>query len=337
MRNFFSTALLILFTGVNTFCQDQSGPPPPGSDPASTLNYYEILDSRINFFSVDSNYRLLKGTIYTIQRSGFIINLGWDSVQIQGDYYIILTYPDFKKAIQNASTIATQHATPFFRQLSQPYMEKYTSVVKSFIDNLPDSEKAKIPNSPVNQVSPDTVALTSFDPATASEWKRVPLTTVNNLLLCMKKSDFDKLTKRPMYSTAWKWNRFAFASGQLTVPFKLRGATAGQNFTMTTDVTLGAYVGIRKRISKRQNYFITLPVVLGLTYINVNDNSTSTSSSATSGVYPGWTVATGLIFQLGKFNMGFVTGWDYASQVGKSWIYQGKNWVSFGLGYSFLN
>jgi hypothetical protein len=279
---------------------------------------------------VESNYRLLKGTIYYIDRPDFIINLGWDSVQIQGDYYIILTYPDYRtKVTRDGSHAVTQSNDPWLVKLSQSSVVKYDSILKAFDATLPDSEKVN---------SPDTVALTSFDPSTAAEWKRVPLAPVNNLRLCIKKSVFDKLTKQPLYSTAWKWNRIAFASGQLTVPFKLRGATAGQNFSMTTDVTLGAYAGIRKRISKRQSYFVTLPVVLGLTYININDNTTtSTSSSTTTGVYPGWTVATGLIFQLGKFNMGFVTGWDYASGVGKAWIYQGKNWVSFGLGYSFLN
>ena len=211
--------------------------------------------------------------------------------------------------------------------LSKLSAAKFDTLLQAFKAGLSDSEKVK---------TPDTQSLTDFDPTTAAGWKRIPLRGLDSLRLCIKKSDFDKLNKRPLYSTVWNWARVAFSSGRLTVPFKLRGATAGQNFSMTTDVTIGAYAGIKKRISKRQNNFVTLPVVLGLTYININDNTTTTTSSTSSGVYPGWSVATGLIFQLAKFNLGFVTGWDYASGVGKSWIYQGKNWVSFGLGYSFL-
>ncbi len=142
----------------------------------------------------------------------------------------------------------------------------------------------------------------------------------------IKKSDFDQLAKAPLYSTAWRWNRLAFSSGQLTVPFKLRPAIAGKSFSMTTDVTIGAYAGIKKRISKRQNFFVTLPFVAGLTLINVNDNTTSASGTVDrgSGVVPGWTIATGLVAQLNSFNIGVVTGWDFASDVGKSWIYQGE-------------
>jgi hypothetical protein len=240
-------------------------------------------------------YKCIDSRIFYIDRPGFIINLGWDSVQINNEWYIILTYP----AYRNGKNDSAQY-DPSWRE-RQP------------------------PAQPV-------------DVTQSGDWERVSLAGKNGLLLMIKKSDFDQLTKMPLYSTAWKWNRVAFSSGQLTVPFKLRPATQGNSFTMTTDVTIGAYAGLKKRISKRQNFFLTLPFVAGLTLINVNDNTTTSGGTPdrSAGVHPGWTIATGLVAQLNSFNIGVVTGWDFASDVGKTWIYQGKQWISFAIGYSFL-
>lgn len=107
---------------------------------------------------------------------------------------------------------------------------------------------------------------------------------------------------------------------------------------MTTDVTIGAYGGIRKRISKYSPTYLTIPLVLGLSFINVNENTTTNTGAADfkSGITPGWTWATGLIVQTNRLSLGFVLGKDYASGYANDWIYNNKIWYSFGIGYAFL-
>ncbi len=313
-------ALLILsFTARSQ--QDTS--PPSDADVTSSVNYYEIKNARVNFFSVNNRYKCIDPRIFFVDRPGFVINLGWDSVQINNEWYIILSYPAFKNGKQDSGYVPNAH-TP---QIDPSWLASLPALPAGLRSSLDSLVKAG-----------GQAAAQPVDISQSGDWERVPLDGKNGLLLMIKKSDFDQLAKAPLYSTAFKWNRLAFSSGQLTVPFKLRPAIAGNSFSMTTDVTIGAYAGIKKRISKRQNFFLTLPVVAGLTLININDSTTTPGGTPdrSSGVHPGWTVATGLVAQLNSFNIGVVTGWDFASDVGKTWVYQGKQWISFGVGYSFL-
>jgi hypothetical protein len=110
------------------------------------------------------------------------------------------------------------------------------------------------------------------------------------------------------------------------------------NFNLTTDVTLGPYIGLTKRLSKRNPFYVTVPATLGLSFININNNTTSNQiMNEEIGVVPGISWSSGLVFQFDNFNLGFVFGKDYASGIGDDWIYQGKTWYSFAIGYSFLN
>jgi hypothetical protein len=168
---------------------------------------------------------------------------------------------------------------------------------------------------------------------------RHPIASINGKILCIPKEDFDKLEKKPLYSVSFKKLRnYQITAGQLTLPFKLRPKQGDTKFQMTTDVTVGAYGGIRKRISKYSQTYLTVPFVLGLSFINVNENTTTNTGTADikSGVTPGWTWATGLIIQTNRLTLGFVLGRDYASGYAEDWIYHDKTWYSFGIGYSFL-
>lgn len=121
------------------------------------------------------------------------------------------------------------------------------------------------------------------------------------------------------------------------MPFKLRPKQSDTKFQMTTDVTIGAYGGIRKRISKYNPTYLTIPVVLGLSFINVNESTTTNVGVADfkSGITPGWTWATGFILQTNRLSLGLVFGRDYTSGYADDWIYNNKTWYSFGIGYAF--
>ncbi|MBN8680183.1 MAG: hypothetical protein J0M29_18305 [Chitinophagales bacterium] len=127
--------------------------------------------------------------------------------------------------------------------------------------------------------------------------------------------------------------------GQLTIPFKIRRKQENQTFRLTTDVTLGAYVGLSKKLSTAKDYHLTIPVTAGVTFVNINNNNTTLEFAANddgeTDVVPGLTWSTGLILQLEEYNLGFIVGKDYASEVGDQWLYHRHWWWSFGLGYSF--
>lgn len=133
------------------------------------------------------------------------------------------------------------------------------------------------------------------------------------------------------------WQTLHVTGGQLTIPFKIRPKKEHGTFRLTTDVTLGAYIGVSKRLSDTKDYFVTVPMTAGLTFINISDDNTSlTAESATADVVPGLSWSSGIILQLEQFNVGLMFGKDYASEVGDQWIYHRKWWWSFGLGFSFL-
>lgn len=162
----------------------------------------------------------------------------------------------------------------------------------------------------------------------------IPLLDKNDKFLLITKEAFDQIDKLELRSR----KQISVSSGLLTVPFKLRPKIDTTEFTMSTDVSLGPYIGITKRLSRRKDYFITIPLNLGLSYININENTTSNLPSESKvGVVPGVSWSTGIVFELNKVNFGIIAGKDYASGVGKDWIYQDKLWFSFAIGYNFLN
>jgi hypothetical protein len=179
----------------------------------------------------------------------------------------------------------------------------------------------------------------SAKPSISGTTSYLPITGIDGKILAIEKSVFDGLDKSPIYSTKFnKIKNYRITTGLLTVPFKLRPKQKDVNFKMTTDVTIGPYLGVTKRLSKRKNYFATVPVTLGLTFVNINSSVTSVLQPNNDiDVVPGFSWSTGMIFTFDKFSLGYVMGQDFASGIGNDWIYQGKIWHSFAIGYSFLN
>ena len=132
---------------------------------------------------------------------------------------------------------------------------------------------------------------------------------------------------------------FRVTGGQLTIPFKIRPKAEHGTFRLTTDVTLGAFIGLTKKISEKKDHYVTIPMTAGLTFININNNNTSLEFAATddggTDVVPGLSWSSGVLLQLDQYNIGLIFGKDYASEVGDQWLYHRKWWWSFGLGFSF--
>ncbi|MEI6409960.1 MAG: hypothetical protein WCR52_11290 [Bacteroidota bacterium] len=138
-------------------------------------------------------------------------------------------------------------------------------------------------------------------------------------------------------SKYWLFRHARVTGGQITLPFKIRKSRENHTFRLTTDVTLGGYVGYTRRLSTKKKYSLTIPFTAGLTFINITDNNTSLRVEAeTADVVPGLTWSSGIILQLESYNLGIMFGKDYASNVGDQWAYHGKLWWSFGVGFVFL-
>lgn len=281
---------------------------------------------RVGFYSVDNRYNLITDTIYHGD-DGFRVFSGYDIEKLSnGKEYVILKYPNWKGKSQVKEI-------PYSQQEKMLLDSLFLLSVKGLFDL--DTSKTKI----------YTQILDSLKLLAQKEILKRPvhvdIVGRNGLRLAIPKDDFEKLNLQgklqDVYSLKWRHST-KLASGFMTVPFKLRPAQDSVNFNMTTDITLGAYIGVKKRISKQGNNFIVIPATLGLSYINVGNSETSNvNTENNSSVVPGWTWSTGLVFDLNGFNIGVVLGQDYASGVGQDWIYNKKMWYSFSIGYSFFS
>jgi len=134
------------------------------------------------------------------------------------------------------------------------------------------------------------------------------------------------------------WSDMQLTGGQLTLPFKIRPKAETNSFRLTTDVTVGAFVGLTKRLSTKNNYRLIIPLAAGLTFININNSNTSLDLELQEAeVVPGLTWSTGIILELEKYSLGLMFGKDYASEVGDQWNYHRKMWWSFGIGFAFFH
>lgn len=308
--------LVLLCTSSYSYSQNDDG-----------KNVQFVINERASYFAVDSQYYLIKDTMYHSE-DGFRVYSGYDILDARdGKKYVVLRYPQWdgkkqkKKKKQLSQIIEFVTDSIFISGLEDTIsidtlrQEIYTEILDS-LKNLAEMERNKAPY-------------------------HIEVEGKSGLKLAMLKSEFDrlntenKLTK--IYSLDWKHST-KFASGFMSVPFKLRPKEDTVNFNMTTDITLGAYLGIKKRISRKGNNHIIIPVTLGLSYINVADNKTSNvNTEDNTSVVPGWTWSSGVVFDFNGFNAGFVFGQDYASGIGSRWLYNGKMWYSFSIGYSFFS
>ena len=124
----------------------------------------------------------------------------------------------------------------------------------------------------------------------------------------------------------------------VSLPFKLRPKVNGQNIRITPDISLTGYLGLTHRISRKDHFYLTIPIVtLGLATLPISDETDGSVPDKGDGMVLGITTSTGLVFQLRDFQLGFLIGWDKAAgELGKSWIYNGKTWYSFSIGFTFL-
>ena len=290
------------------------------NDPSKRIQI--LIKERIPFFSIDERYNLIRDTIYHAN-AGFRLFSGYDEKTLNGEEYLIFSYPDFKgnqqDQVREPISMIQFMDSSLLDQLAFRYKDEQPILYEEILNTLITMVEDKIKENPVHR----------------------DIYGRNQLKLAYPKEKFEKLRLEgkaaDVFSLKWKYST-KVAVGFMSIPFKLRPKQDTVNFNITTDVTLGAYIGVKKRISRMGHNFMILPVTLGLSYINVGNNKTSNvNTDNNSSVVPGWTWSTGIVFDLDGFNLGLVLGQDFASGVGDDWLYNRKFWYSFSIGYSFLS
>ncbi|MDD4107809.1 MAG: hypothetical protein PHH93_03715 [Prolixibacteraceae bacterium] len=311
------TILLVLITTTVLFAQKEDG----------KRTSYQF-KQRVGFYTVDNRYNLKTDTIYH-SFNGFHVWSDYDTIEINKKVYLIFTYYNFepeseKDSIKNKKicpdseklTIDTLCLKRFYGLFNKDSMG--VKIYKQLIDSIKVLSRDELSKKPVH----------------------VDLYGKDGLTLAFPKEDFEKLRLEgkiiDRYSLKFK-NAFRWTSGWITVPFKFRPKIDTVHFNLTTDVTLGAYFGPSFRIARYSNNHLVIPLTIGLSYINVGNSETSNvNTTKNSSIVPGLTWSSGVVFDLNGFNIGFVAGQDFASGVGKKWIYNNKFWYSFSIGHSFF-
>jgi hypothetical protein len=154
----------------------------------------------------------------------------------------------------------------------------------------------------------------------------------------IRQDELDNLVTDKTVKKSYKLTINPAYGASVSLPFKLRPKTEGQNTRLTPDITLGGYLGIRWRISRKDPFYVTAPMVtLGLSTLPISNETDGSVPDKGDGMVLGTTVSTGAVFQLKDFQFGFLMGWDHATgELGKTWLYNNKRWFSFSIGYSFL-
>jgi hypothetical protein len=128
-------------------------------------------------------------------------------------------------------------------------------------------------------------------------------------------------------------NKIYFTAGNVLIPVKMRL----NKFDFSKDFTLGPVAGIKMRLSHYTRNCINFLFGLGVTSITLNDKSTDGHIEDDTEI-PALSPCLGMVFDFfNQTQAGLFVGWDFISNnENVNFIYNGKMWVSFGLGFSIL-
>lgn len=155
-------------------------------------------------------------------------------------------------------------------------------------------------------------------------------TNAYNYYFAIKKDAFKPLNKT-MLSTK-------IIGVPLVQPIKLRPRKGTEGWNLGGEFTVSYNFGIRIKLGSNpfsQNYLSIVPFGFGVgatKYFKENSDGTLTEKNDAFAVtyYQG-----GLLLTTQKINLGIFMGFDAMIDKQNDWFYQGKPWLSFGLGYKF--
>ncbi|OYU95821.1 MAG: hypothetical protein CFE21_11840 [Bacteroidetes bacterium B1(2017)] len=123
--------------------------------------------------------------------------------------------------------------------------------------------------------------------------------------------------------------------GSIYTPIKVRS----NPFDFSKDFTIGSTFGLRRNLDREKQLGIDLLIGIGLSSVSLDSFSTSGKVYKPIDVLA-FTPALGLVAEIGNAQVGFFCGSDMLNAqngVRYDWIYQGKVWWSFGIGYTLVS
>ncbi len=128
-------------------------------------------------------------------------------------------------------------------------------------------------------------------------------------------------------------SKVSFTAGNILVPVKMRLS----KFDFSKDFTLGPVAGIKMRLSHYSRNCINFLAGLGVTSVTLNGQSTDGRIEEDTDV-PALSPSLGAVFDFfSQTQAGLFIGWDFISNnENVNFVYNGKMWISFGLGFSIL-
>jgi hypothetical protein len=151
----------------------------------------------------------------------------------------------------------------------------------------------------------------------------------NRSYFLIKVADLTKFST-PFYQT-WHQNR-TFVVGAQTNLLKIRL----KNFNFADQFSLATNFGFRYRTNPKKDNFLTFITSIGISLNNL-DSLVAPKLPATEKLnnIGSLSVGLGIIKEFNKIQLSFMLGKDFLSKSNNKkydWIYQGKTWISFGIG-----
>ena len=159
----------------------------------------------------------------------------------------------------------------------------------------------------------------------------IPLDEVEEyrLYFLIKVSDLAKYST-PFYQT-WKKNK-SFVVGVQAKLLKIRL----KEFDFAKDVSLSSTFGLRYRTNSKKDNFLNFVANVG---VSLNDLDAEVAPKLAVGASAkdigAFSFGLGVIREYGKIQVSFMIGKDYLSKSNQNkydWKYNGKTWISFGVG-----
>ncbi len=139
------------------------------------------------------------------------------------------------------------------------------------------------------------------------------------------------------YCSVYHPRTHSFTWGLLLMPVKLRfGNNAGGIMAFSNNYTLGTSAGYELALHGRLPRSISLLGTVGISSVTL-DSSDTRGFQPQSVTAAAFTWGVGLVYAHQSMQVGIFTGRDYVGgNTGKHWLYQGKQWLSVGIGLALF-
>jgi hypothetical protein len=158
--------------------------------------------------------------------------------------------------------------------------------------------------------------------------------TTNGEYFYISENDFAKYSSKDFVP---KYTPITF--GAVALPLKMRfGNKSNRDFDFVSNITLGAALGVKRRIGESpfSNKSWNFLIGFGLTNVEVSPITLPGIVTETSNM-TAVTPFVGVTYDIGKFQMGVFTGIDILGKGGnKVWLYRNSPWLSVGLGFQIF-